>query len=179
MGVSPMKHGQDARATPASTGACKSFCRKTELGWIGVEVKDDAVTRVFFADEGARDASVAEGADEALLDETFRQLQTYLDGRLTVFSLPLAPAGTPFQRRVWAVLETIPYGETWSYQQVATAVGNPKATRAVGMANNRNPIAIIIPCHRVIGTDGSLVGYGGGLSRKAWLLALEKRGMRG
>jgi len=106
-------------------------------------------------------------------------LQAYLDGRLTVFSLPLAPVGTPFQRRVWAVLETIPYGETWSYQRVAAAVGNPKAARAVGMANNRNPIAIIIPCHRVIGADGSLVGYGGGLSHKAWLLALEKRGMRG
>ncbi len=150
--------------------------RKTELGWIGVEVKDGAVTRVFFADEEARDASVAEGA---LLDETFRQLQAYLDGRLTVFSLPLASVGTPFQRRVWAVLETIPYGEMWSYQRAAAAVGNPKATRAVGMANNRNPIAIIIPCHRVIGADGSLVGYGGGLSRKAWLLALEKRGMRG
>jgi len=74
------------------------------------------------------------------------------------------------------VLETIPYGETWSYQRVATAVGNPKAARAVGMANNRNPVAIVIPCHRVIGADGSLVGYDGGLSRKAWLLALEKMG---
>ena len=149
---------------------------KTRMGWIGVEVKDGAVTQVFFAEAEEEDSAPAEGAERALLDEAFRQLAAYLEGRLTVFSLPVAPAGTLFQRRVWAVLETIPYGETWSYQRVATAVGNPKAARAVGMANNRNPIAIVIPCHRVIGADGSLVGYDGGLSRKAWLLALEKMG---
>lgn len=149
---------------------------KTRVGWIGVEVKDGAVTQVFFAEAGEKEPVPADGAERALLSEAFRQLEAYLDGRLTVFSLPLAPAGTPFQRRVWAVLETIPYGETWSYQRVAAAVGNPKAARAVGMANNRNPVAIVIPCHRVIGADGSLVGYDGGLSRKAWLLALEKKG---
>jgi methylated-DNA-[protein]-cysteine S-methyltransferase len=113
-----------------------------------------------------------------LLSEAFRQLEAYLAGKLTVFSLPLAPAGTPFQRSVWKVLETIPYGKTWSYKDVAVRVGNPKATRAVGMANNRNPISIVVPCHRVIGADGSLVGYGGGLERKAWLLGLEARGTR-
>ncbi len=150
--------------------------RNTRVGWIGVEVKDGAVTQVFFAEAGEKDVDPAEGAERTLLSEAFRQLEAYLDGRLTVFSLKLAPAGTLFQRRVWAVLETIPYGETWSYQRVAAAVGNPQAARAVGMANNRNPIAIVIPCHRVIGADGRLVGYDGGLSRKAWLLALERKG---
>ena len=86
---------------------------------------------------------------------------------------PLAPAGTPFQQRVWAALQEIPYGTTWSYGQLAARIGNAGAARAVGLANNRNPIAIIIPCHRVIGADGSLVGYGGGLPMKEWLLEHE------
>jgi methylated-DNA-[protein]-cysteine S-methyltransferase len=101
------------------------------------------------------------------------QLAAYFAGRLTEFSLPLAPAGTPFQRRVWAGLQEIPYGDTWSYGQLAGKVGNPAAVRAVGLANGRNPIAVVIPCHRVIGADGSLTGYGGGLDRKRFLLDLE------
>ena len=102
-----------------------------------------------------------------------RQLEDYFAGRMTAFDLPLEPAGTQFQRRVWAALETIPYGETWSYGQLARAIGNASASRAVGLANGRNPIAVIIPCHRVIGSDGSLTGYGGGLDRKRYLLSLE------
>jgi methylated-DNA-[protein]-cysteine S-methyltransferase len=101
------------------------------------------------------------------------QLAAYFAGRLTEFSLPLAPAGTPFQRRVWAGLREIPYGKTWSYGQLAGQLGNPAAVRAVGLANGRNPIAVVIPCHRVIGSDGSLTGYGGGLHRKRYLLDLE------
>jgi methylated-DNA-[protein]-cysteine S-methyltransferase len=101
------------------------------------------------------------------------QLAAYFAGRLTEFTLPLAPAGTPFQRRVWAGLCTIPYGETWSYGQLAAKVANSGAARAVGLANGRNPIAVVIPCHRVIGSDGSLTGYGGGLERKRYLLDLE------
>jgi methylated-DNA-[protein]-cysteine S-methyltransferase len=101
------------------------------------------------------------------------QLAAYFGGRLTDFTLPLAPAGTPFQRRVWAGLQAIPYGETWSYGQLASKIGNPAAVRAVGLANGRNPIAVVIPCHRVIGSDGSLTGYGGGLDRKRFLLDLE------
>jgi methylated-DNA-[protein]-cysteine S-methyltransferase len=101
------------------------------------------------------------------------QLAAYFDGRLTEFTVPLAPAGTPFQRRVWAELRAIPYGETWSYGQLASKIGNPAAVRAVGLANGRNPIAVVIPCHRVIGSDGSLTGYGGGLDRKRYLLDLE------
>ena len=104
------------------------------------------------------------------------QLAAYFAGRLTEFTLPVAPAGTPFQRRVWAGLQDIPYGETWSYGQLAGKIGNPAAVRAVGLANGRNPIAVVIPCHRVIGSDGSLTGYGGGLERKELLLRLEGAG---
>jgi methylated-DNA-[protein]-cysteine S-methyltransferase len=101
------------------------------------------------------------------------QLAAYFAGQLTEFTLPLAPAGTPFQRRVWAALRDIPYGVTWSYRQLAEKIGNPAAVRAVGLANGQNPIAVVIPCHRVIGADGSLTGYGGGLERKRYLLDLE------
>ena len=103
------------------------------------------------------------------------QLEQYFAGRRKTFELPLAPEGTAFQLKVWQALQEIPYGETRSYGQIARAVGNEKAARAVGMANNQNPISIIIPCHRVIGADGKLVGYGGGLERKACLLELERR----
>ena len=97
----------------------------------------------------------------------------YLSGERRTFDLPLAPEGTAFQKAVWAELEKIPYGETRSYGQIAAQVGNAKACRAVGMANHRNPIPIFIPCHRVIGADGSLTGYGGGLDCKKVLLRLE------
>lgn len=110
-----------------------------------------------------------------VLDEAARQLDAYFGGDLVDFDLPLSMAGTEFQRRVWDCLRMIPYGETWTYGQVAEKVGNNKASRAVGMANNRNPIAIIVPCHRVIGAGGALVGYGGGLDRKSWLLDHEQR----
>lgn len=106
------------------------------------------------------------------------QLAAYFAGRLTEFTIPLAPAGTPFQRRVWAGLQDIPYGETQSYGQLAGKIGRPSAVRAVGLANGRNPIAVVIPCHRVIGSDGSLTGYGGGLDRKRYLLDLEARSSR-
>lgn len=108
-----------------------------------------------------------------ILAETVRQLDEYFAGKRYDFDLPLAPQGTPFQQQVWAALRQIPYGTTASYGQIAAAIGNPKASRAVGMANNRNPIAVIIPCHRVIGADGSLVGYGGGIPIKKQLLELE------
>jgi methylated-DNA-[protein]-cysteine S-methyltransferase len=115
--------------------------------------------------------------DGGLLDEPARQLTAYFGGRLREFDVPVAPEGTPFQRRVWAALQQIPYGNTLSYAELARRVGNPKAVRAVGLANGANPIAIIIPCHRVIGSNGSLTGYGGGLGTKQALLALE-RGQR-
>lgn len=110
-----------------------------------------------------------------LLKMAAEQLREYFEGERKDFNLPLSPVGTKFQLKVWKALQTIPYGETRSYRQVAEIIGNPKACRAVGMANNRNPIAIIIPCHRVIGADGNLVGYGGGLDLKQQLLDLEKQ----
>jgi len=114
------------------------------------------------------------GNDETpLLTEAAQQLSDYFAGHRRTFDLPLAPKGTDFQQSVWRALTEIPYGETRSYGEIAKALGNPNASRAVGMANHRNPIPIIIPCHRVIGADGSLTGYGGGLPRKKYLLALE------
>jgi methylated-DNA-[protein]-cysteine S-methyltransferase len=111
--------------------------------------------------------------DLALFVEAKRQLTAYFEGKLTQFDLPLAPDGTEFQQRVWAELQNIPFGETISYGELARRIGNPNASRAVGLANGRNPLSIIIPCHRVIGANGKLTGYSGGLSRKERLLQLE------
>ena len=107
------------------------------------------------------------------LKEAVRQLKAYFSGKLKVFDLPLAAEGTDFQRRVWKALCQVSYGTTASYGEIAKAVGNPAAARAIGMANGRNPIAIIVPCHRIIGSSGKLVGYGGGLHHKQTLLKLE------
>jgi methylated-DNA-[protein]-cysteine S-methyltransferase len=116
--------------------------------------------------------------DPSSLDEAMRQLKAYFAGELENFDLPLSPQGTPFQQRVWGELQKIPYGETISYGELARRIGNPKASRAVGLANGSNPISIVIPCHRVIGANGKLTGYGGGLPIKEKLLALEKRQLR-
>lgn len=115
--------------------------------------------------------------DDSRLGEVRKQLDAYFAGELTEFTVPLDVRGTPFQRRAWEALRAIPYGQTASYGQIARALGHPNAARAVGLANNRNPIAIIIPCHRVIGADGSLTGYGGGLDCKRQLLSLEAEGL--
>ncbi len=120
---------------------------------------------------GDEDAAGAAGA--AILDEVAGQLDDYFAGRLAAFDLPLRLDGTPFQRRVWTALLDVPYGQTVSYAGLAAAVGRPGAARAVGRAVGQNPIAIIVPCHRVIGSDGSLTGYGGGLPAKRRLLDLE------
>ncbi|MFZ2175837.1 MAG: methylated-DNA--[protein]-cysteine S-methyltransferase [Rhodococcus sp. (in: high G+C Gram-positive bacteria)] len=119
-------------------------------------------------DPGTFGARHSEGFDEAR-----RQLVEYFDGERTHFSVALALRGTPFQRRVWGALQTIPYGETWTYRQLAEAVGSPTSVRAVAAANGRNPVSIIVPCHRVIGSNGSLTGYAGGLERKRFLLDRE------
>jgi methylated-DNA-[protein]-cysteine S-methyltransferase len=111
--------------------------------------------------------------DDDGFTEARRQLELYFAGELRTFDLPLNPSGTAFQREVWAALTAIPYGEVRSYQQVAEQVGRPRASRAVGLANGRNPISVIVPCHRVIGASGALTGYGGGLERKGMLLDLE------
>jgi methylated-DNA-[protein]-cysteine S-methyltransferase len=116
--------------------------------------------------------------DAAPLHEAMRQLKAYFSGELREFNLPLAPEGTDFQRRVWSALCGIPYGETISYGDLARRIRNPKAVRAVGTANGANPIPIVIPCHRVIGSDGTLTGYGGGLDIKEKLLGLEQKQLR-
>ena len=113
--------------------------------------------------------------DDEALRGAREQVEAYFAGELTAFDLLLAPRGTPFQEKVWEALRAIPYGATASYRDIAGRVGNPTAVRAVGAANGRNPISIVIPCHRVIGADGSLTGYGGGMERKRWLLDLEQR----
>ena len=112
--------------------------------------------------------------ETSLTKEAYTQLSEYLKGKRKTFDLPFKMRGTQFQLQVWNALLDIPYGETRSYKQIAEAIGNPKAVRAVGMANNRNPLLIIVPCHRVIGKNGSLVGYGEGLEMKEFLLRLEK-----
>jgi methylated-DNA-[protein]-cysteine S-methyltransferase len=112
--------------------------------------------------------------EDDVLRATRHQLDLYFAGKLKAFDLPLAPKGTPFQQKVWAALLTIPYGATRSYAQQAVAIGQPTATRAVGLANGRNPIAVIVPCHRVIGANGALTGFGGGIERKQTLLDLEQ-----
>jgi methylated-DNA-[protein]-cysteine S-methyltransferase len=116
--------------------------------------------------------------DPSALTEPVRQLNAYFAGQLEQFALALLPQGTPFQQTVWSELQKIPYGETISYGELARRIGNPKASRAVGLANGSNPISIVIPCHRVIGSNGKLTGYGGGLPIKEKLLALEKRQLR-
>jgi methylated-DNA-[protein]-cysteine S-methyltransferase len=116
-------------------------------------------------------------SDAGVFGEVTDQLRAYFAGELTEFDLALAPDGTPFQQRVWSALRAIPFGTTTTYGQLAGVLGDPKAVRAVGLANGRNPIPIIIPCHRVIGADGGLTGYGGGIDRKHWLLALEGRAL--
>jgi methylated-DNA-[protein]-cysteine S-methyltransferase len=114
-------------------------------------------------------------SDPAPFRNVIEQLNSYFAGELQTFSVTLAPEGTAFQKRVWNELERIPYGETISYGQLAERIGNPKASRAVGLANGSNPISIIVPCHRVIGANGKLTGYGGGLPIKEKLLGLERR----
>ncbi len=112
--------------------------------------------------------------DDAGFTQAARELDEYFAGERRRFTVPLAPHGTPFQQRVWAQLREIPYGTTCSYGELARRIGDPAAVRAVAAANGRNPISIIVPCHRVIGADGALVGYGGGLHRKEFLLRLER-----
>jgi methylated-DNA-[protein]-cysteine S-methyltransferase len=135
-----------------------------------------ALDGLFMLDAGERSATLQPGLTRrpGLFKPAEDQLAGYFDGSLTEFDLPLAPRGTPFQLAVWAELTRIPYGVTVSYGGVATALGkSPLASRAVGLANGRNPISIIVPCHRVIGADGSLTGYGWGVERKEWFLRHE------
>jgi len=146
------------------------FYENTPLGRLCIGEEDGCITRVTW------DQIPADAVEEEteLIAQCKKELDAFFAGERKTFDLPLAPKGTEFQRRVWQALQEIPYGETRTYKEIAGAAGSPKGFRAVGMANNKNPIAILIPCHRVIGSSGKLVGYAGGVDKKAWLLALEQ-----
>lgn len=145
------------------------FTYETVLGDVTFVEEDGALLVISMkSDHGGK------VTETPLIKDAFRQLSEYLIGERKEFDLPIRMRGTEFQKRVWRALLDIPYGETRSYKQIAEAIGNPKGVRAVGMANNRNQLLIVIPCHRVIGANGSLVGYGEGLEMKEFLLRLEK-----
>ncbi|MGL4209467.1 MAG: methylated-DNA--[protein]-cysteine S-methyltransferase [Candidatus Adiutrix sp.] len=151
------------------------FFYDTAIGNLGLVEANGFLTGVFFAtDDNFQPINGAGLKESPLLKEAAKQITQYLNGELRDFTLPLKPHGTEFQQQVWQALLAIPYGETCTYKQLAQAIGCPKASRAVGQANNKNPIAIIIPCHRVIGVSGNLVGYAGGLDLKARLIAIEQ-----
>ncbi|MFZ4525604.1 MAG: methylated-DNA--[protein]-cysteine S-methyltransferase [Chlorobium sp.] len=150
----------------------KLSVHNTLIGRVGIAEDDGSITNLFFANDKL--PLGIERVETKGVREAFRQLDSYLAGSLKAFSLPLAPAGTPFMLAVWRILSKIPYGTTVSYRDVAVALGNPFAARAVGMANHRNPLPLFIPCHRVIGSDGTLAGYRGGLALKKLLLELER-----
>lgn len=149
------------------------FYYNTKIGKIGIEENGLAITKIYFINNDEQEEMIEKNETE-LLKEAIKQLNEYLDGKCSLFDLPLEPQGTEFQKKVWNALKEIPFGETRSYGEIAKIIGNEKASRAVGMANNKNPIPIIIPCHRVIGANGKLVGYAGGIDIKEKLLKLEK-----
>ena len=148
---------------------------QTPIGRVLLILDENGLRRIDFANGNSRPDPAWHESPDAL-KETIRQLRAYFARELEEFEVPLAPEGTPFRKNVWRHLCEIPYGETISYGELAHRVGNPKASRAVGLANGANPIPIIIPCHRVIGSNGRLTGYGGGLPIKEKLLALEAQG---
>lgn len=151
----------------------KVFFYDFPVGRMVVRSLGGAITQLEFARRCDTVVPIHDISETPVMEETKRQLELYFCGELREFSIPLLPRGTEFQVKVWEALQKIPYGTTASYKDIAVAIGSPKSCRAVGGANNKNPISIIIPCHRVIGADGKLVGYGGGLDIKEKLLHLE------
>lgn len=148
------------------------FFYKTDIGEIGIAENENAITNLYFGKEYIKESTILQ--ETKLLKAGAEQLKSYLGGKCNNFDLPLAPVGTDFMKNVWKTLQAIPYGETRSYGEVAQIIGRPRAYRAVGLANSKNPIPIFIPCHRIVGTNGSLVGYLGGIKIKKHLLELEK-----
>ena len=163
--------------------ACPVVCYSiysSPIGELLLTSDGDALTGLSMCQHRGRPAQGPEAGwqrDDSVFQAVREQLDAYFAGRLRDFELPLRMAGTPFQHQVWEGLRAIPYGETVSYAELARRIGRPGASRAVGSANGRNPIAIVVPCHRVIAADGTLGGYGGGLDRKEWLLQHEAAGL--
>lgn len=145
------------------------------VGPLRLQADGVGLTGIWFAADAKLES--ADLSCDPLLRAAAEQLAEYFAGRRTRFELPLAATGTPFQRAVWDALREIPYGQTWSYADVAQHIGRPRAVRAVGAANGRNPLPIVVPCHRVVGANGTLTGYGGGLHNKRILLDLETRAL--
>ena len=150
----------------------KKYTYPTQIGSITLVEMDGAISSISTSDIMGDECEYVE---TPLIQCAISQIREYLEGKRKTFDFPIAWQGTPFQIKVWEELRKIPYGETRSYGQIAQAIGNPKASRAVGMANNRNPLLIVVPCHRVIGAGGNLVGYAAGLPVKKHLLELERR----
>ena len=150
---------------------------KSPVGLLTCVMKNNALEGVYFEREPDESKVLSSNwtKSKTELATVREQLTEYFAGSRQQFKLPLHSEGTPFREKVWAKLRTIPYGVTWSYGELARKIGDPKASRAVGLANGRNPIAIVVPCHRVIGANGTLTGFGGGIERKKWLLEFEAR----
>ncbi len=148
------------------------YYKYTKIGYLTIVEEDSAITNIFF---GKKSPEGNQKLSSVIL-KAFNEIEEFLDGTRRNFSIKLNPKGTSFQKQVWNALMQIPYGQTRSYKEIAVTIKNSNASRAVGMANNKNPIPIIIPCHRVIGTDGKLVGYAGGLKIKETLLGIEQVG---
>jgi methylated-DNA-[protein]-cysteine S-methyltransferase len=156
-------------------GLCYTYL-ESPIGKLLLAGDANGLKQILFSTDGRPATPDAEWQeDPSVLADAISQLKAYFAGELEDFKLSLSPQGTPFQQRVWSELQKIPYGETISYGELARRIGNPKASRAVGLANGSNPLSIVIPCHRVIGSNGKLTGYGGGLPIKEKLLALERR----
>lgn len=141
----------------------------SKIGIIKIGVSDGAVCEIGIAE------CLCESAPSALADRAFKEISEYLDGKRKSFDFPIAPKGTDFQKKVWSALSEIPYGETKTYGEIAEDIGNPKAARAVGNACNKNPLLLAVPCHRVLGADGSLTGFAAGIKVKERLLLLETK----
>lgn len=144
------------------------------LGTVTLQANEQGLLGVWFETHTTKPQDLGTQEDSFPIFQSVKeQLERYFAGEAVQFDVPIAAKGTPFQQSVWHALTTIPYGETWSYAQLADAIGNPKAVRAVGLANGKNPVSVIVPCHRVIGKNGKLTGYAGGIERKQRLLAIE------
>lgn len=148
---------------------------RSPLGVMTLQANDQGLLGVWFETQTTQPKELGRHCEkDPILVRAIKQLEEYFLKQRTSFDLPVSVKGTEFQQSVWQALTTIPYGATWSYQDLANAIGNPKAVRAVGLANGKNPLSIIVPCHRVVGKDGKLTGYAGGVERKAKLLEFEK-----
>ena len=146
---------------------------QSEIGWLEIIGTHESIKVINFIEPEERDSNLADVEIPQVLTDGVTQLDEYFKGKRQVFSLKLAPEGTEFQQMVWHQLLEVPFGTTMSYLDIARAIGNEKAVRAVGAANGQNPIVIVVPCHRIVGSNGKLTGYGGGLWRKEWLLNHE------